>query len=55
MLACARLGAPHSVVFGGSSADALKSIQDADACGSANAVEAWTAARSGTTFSCGLA
>jgi acetyl-CoA synthetase len=25
MLACARLGAPHSVVFGGFSADALKS------------------------------
>jgi len=32
MLACARLGAPHSVVFGGFSADALLSrIQDADA------------------------
>jgi acetyl-CoA synthetase len=32
MLACARLGAPHSVVFGGFSADALKGrIQDADA------------------------
>ena len=32
MLACARLGAPHSVVFGGFSADALHSrIQDAGA------------------------
>lgn len=32
MLACARLGAPHSVVFGGFSAEALLSrIQDADA------------------------
>ena len=32
MLACARLGAPHSVVFGGFSAEALSSrIQDADA------------------------
>ncbi|MDX1690013.1 MAG: acetate--CoA ligase [Acidimicrobiia bacterium] len=32
MLACARLGAPHSVVFGGFSADALADrIQDADA------------------------
>ncbi|OIV37841.1 acetate--CoA ligase [Mangrovactinospora gilvigrisea] len=32
MLACARIGAPHSVVFGGFSADALTSrIQDADA------------------------
>nr|WP_231135182.1 acetate--CoA ligase [Motilibacter deserti] len=32
MLACARLGAPHSVVFGGFSADALASrIDDADA------------------------
>ena len=32
MLACARIGAPHSVVFGGFSADALFSrIQDADA------------------------
>ena len=32
MLACARIGAPHSVVFGGLSADALLSrIQDADA------------------------
>ena len=32
MLACARIGAPHSVVFGGFSADALLSrIQDADA------------------------
>lgn len=32
MLACARLGAPHSVVFGGFSADALATrIQDADA------------------------
>jgi acetyl-CoA synthetase len=32
MLACARVGAPHSVVFGGFSADALLSrIQDADA------------------------
>ena len=32
MLACARLGAPHSVVFGGFSADALKRpIHDADA------------------------
>jgi acetyl-CoA synthetase len=32
MLACARLGAPHSVVFGGFSADALKSrIADAEA------------------------
>ena len=32
MLACARLGAMHSVVFGGFSADALLSrIQDADA------------------------
>ncbi|WP_116112361.1 acetate--CoA ligase [Austwickia chelonae] len=32
MLACARLGAPHSVVFGGFSADALRSrIADADA------------------------
>ena len=32
MLACARIGAPHSVVFGGFSADALISrIQDADA------------------------
>ncbi|MEW2436878.1 acetate--CoA ligase [Streptomyces caniferus] len=32
MLACARLGAPHSVVFGGFSADALaKRIDDADA------------------------
>jgi acetyl-CoA synthetase len=32
MLACARIGAPHSVVFGGFSADALKGrIQDADA------------------------
>jgi acetyl-CoA synthetase len=32
MLACARLGAPHSVVFGGFSADALASrILDADA------------------------
>ena len=32
MLACARLGAPHSVVFGGFSADALNSrIQDAGA------------------------
>jgi acetyl-CoA synthetase len=32
MLACARLGAPHSVVFGGFSADALASrIHDADA------------------------
>ena len=32
MLACARLGAPHSVVFGGFSSDALKGrIQDADA------------------------
>ncbi len=31
MLACARLGAPHSVVFGGFSSDALKGrIQDAD-------------------------
>lgn len=32
MLACARLGAPHSVVFGGFSAEALHSrIEDADA------------------------
>ncbi len=32
MLACARLGAPHSVVFGGFSSDALRSrIADADA------------------------
>ena len=32
MLACARIGAPHSVIFGGFSADALLSrIQDADA------------------------
>ncbi len=32
MLACARIGAPHSVVFGGFSADALLSrVQDADA------------------------
>ncbi|MCH8628858.1 acetate--CoA ligase [Arsenicicoccus piscis] len=32
MLACARLGAPHSVVFGGFSADALRSrIADAEA------------------------
>lgn len=32
MLACARIGSPHSVVFGGFSADALLSrIQDADA------------------------
>jgi acetyl-CoA synthetase len=32
MLACARLGAPHSVVFGGFSAEALRSrINDADA------------------------
>ena len=32
MLACARIGAVHSVVFGGFSADALLSrIQDADA------------------------
>ncbi|MBA3619513.1 MAG: acetate--CoA ligase [Acidothermales bacterium] len=32
MLACARIGAPHSVVFGGFSSDALRSrIQDADA------------------------
>ncbi len=32
MLACARIGAPHSVVFGGFSADALAGrIQDADA------------------------
>ncbi len=32
MLACARLGAPHTVVFGGFSADALKGrIQDCDA------------------------
>ncbi|MFN2625900.1 MAG: acetate--CoA ligase, partial [Mycobacteriales bacterium] len=32
MLACARIGAPHSVVFGGFSAEALASrIQDADA------------------------
>jgi acetyl-CoA synthetase len=32
MLACARLGAPHSVVFGGFSAEALSGrIQDADA------------------------
>ncbi|WP_241968240.1 acetate--CoA ligase, partial [Streptomyces sp. ICBB 8177] len=32
MLACARIGAPHSVVFGGFSADAVASrIQDADA------------------------
>jgi len=32
MLACARLGAPHTVVFGGYSADALSSrIQDCDA------------------------
>jgi len=32
MLACARIGTPHSVVFGGFSADALLSrIQDADA------------------------
>ena len=32
MLACARLGAPHSVVFGGFSSDALKGrIQDIDA------------------------
>ncbi len=32
MLACARIGAPHSVVFGGFSADALATrIQDADA------------------------
>jgi acetyl-CoA synthetase len=32
MLACARLGAPHSVVFGGFSSDALRSrIQDAEA------------------------
>jgi acetyl-CoA synthetase len=32
MLACARIGAPHSVVFGGFSSDALRSrIKDADA------------------------
>jgi len=32
MLACARLGAPHSVVFGGFSAEALRSrVQDAEA------------------------
>jgi len=32
MLACARIGAPHSVVFGGFSADSLKDrIQDAEA------------------------
>ncbi|MFH9229544.1 acetate--CoA ligase [Streptomyces lydicus] len=32
MLACARLGAPHSVIFGGFSADAVAArIQDADA------------------------
>ncbi len=32
MLACARIGAPHTVVFGGFSADALKGrIQDCDA------------------------
>ena len=30
MLACARIGAPHSVVFGGFSAEALRSrIEDA--------------------------
>lgn len=32
MLACARIGAPHSVVFGGFSAEALKArINDAEA------------------------
>ena len=32
MLACARIGAPHSVVFGGFSADALRSrVEDAEA------------------------
>ena len=32
MLACARIGAPHSVVFGGFSADALRTrIDDAEA------------------------
>ena len=32
MLACARIGAPHSVVFGGFSAEALKDrINDAEA------------------------
>ena len=32
MLACARIGAPHSVVFGGFSAEALRSrIDDAQA------------------------
>ena len=32
MLACARIGAPHSVVFGGFSAEALNSrINDAEA------------------------
>ena len=32
MLACARIGAPHSVVFGGFSADALRDrINDAEA------------------------
>ena len=32
MLACARIGAPHTVVFGGFSADALRDrIQDCDA------------------------
>jgi len=33
MLACARIGAPHSVVFAGFSAEALRSrIEDAEAC-----------------------
>jgi acetyl-CoA synthetase len=46
MLACARLGAPHSVVFGGFSADALKDrINDAEAKVLITQDEGWRAGK----------
>ncbi len=42
MLACARIGAPHSVVFGGFSADSLRDrINDAQATVLVSADGAW--------------
>ena len=46
MLACARIGAPHTVVFGGFSADALAGrIQDCDAASSSPPTAATGAGR----------
>ena len=47
MLACARIGAPHSVVFGGFSAEALRDrINDAQAKVLITADGAWRRGRS---------